>query len=230
MERPLKPIVRVTTLEKFRRFICDRCDDESEQALLDTVMGRFKGNRLTAVGTVVHALVENGGAHLPRTGVDGGYRFETSGRRVWLSYEQLHRIERYREELTPAMHEMRVYKDMGPALVTGCADLIEGVTIHDVKTRFAPVADAEYTDSYQWRYYLELFGGDEFHYDVFEFPGYKPKLAGDVRGLEMKLREPIVCYRYDGLREDCLRLLNLFLLWAANRGVMSFLTSDRLCE
>jgi hypothetical protein len=54
----------------------------------------------------------------------------------------------------------------GPVTLVGKVDGLQGITVHDYKLteRF----DAErYTDSYQWRCYLLMFGAERFVYDVF---------------------------------------------------------------
>lgn len=54
----------------------------------------------------------------------------------------------------------------GPVTLVGKVDSLDGLTVHDYKLteRF----DVErYTDSYQWRSYLTMFGARRFVYDVF---------------------------------------------------------------
>lgn len=55
----------------------------------------------------------------------------------------------------------------GPVTLVGKVDALNGRIVHDYKLteRF----DAErYTDSYQWRAYLTMFGANTFVYDVFQ--------------------------------------------------------------
>jgi hypothetical protein len=88
--------------------------------------------------------------------------------------------------------------------LVGKVDAFQGRTIYDHKgtSRF----EAEYLlDTFQWRYYLEIFGADTFQFNVFVL-----KQIGlteyDVTDFH-KLRS----YRYPNMREDCIRLLRDFL-------------------
>ena len=53
-----KPLLRVTQLEKFRRYLSGDYDYETEQDVIDTITGDFKGNAYTYVGTAFHRIVE----------------------------------------------------------------------------------------------------------------------------------------------------------------------------
>lgn len=43
----------------------------------------------------------------------------------------------YRNEHPDAFHEIRIYKDFGDAVITGCADMIDGIEIRDIKTKYS---------------------------------------------------------------------------------------------
>ena len=58
-----KPLVRVTTIEAFRRYIEQSDYDNfeiTEQSVIDNIVGEFQGNQYTRVGTAFHAIVETG--------------------------------------------------------------------------------------------------------------------------------------------------------------------------
>jgi hypothetical protein len=98
------------------------------------------------------------------------------------------------------MREWRKGKDYGGIMVSGQVDAIEGKTIYDHKTteRF----DAEkYLESWQHRFYLDIFGADRFVWNVWEMNELKePKCYGvnKLHTLEQ--------YRYPELEADCTAL------------------------
>lgn len=226
-----KPLIRVTAIEAFRRYLANGDNDYyeiTEQSVIDSVTGEFKGNEYTKIGTAFHGVVQYGETFgLP---IDGGYEFNIEGNEVRMSDEQRKVALHYRVEHLGAYHEFRGYKDYGRAVVTGCADMIDGVEIRDIKTKYSAPSDTEYINSCQWRYYLDIFGADVFHFDLFVLDGYKKEKHGyDVRGLELTRRTPpITCYRYPGMENDNLALLNQFMDWAEARGLTEYLTSKRI--
>lgn len=228
MTQQSKPIIRVTQLESFRKYLNNGEYDYyeiTEQSVIDSISGKFKGNELTRIGTAFHSIIETGEPHYadPTEGCvidvdDHGVRFNAQQLQVALDY---------RNEFPGAFHEIRRYKDYGRAIVTGCADLIDGVEPHDVKTKFSTPSDKDYIDSCQWRYYLDIFEADVFHFDLFVFEGYKKKHGYDVRGLELKrYTPPITCYRYPEMTDDNIALVNMFMDWAEERGLTHLLHPD----
>ncbi|MCZ2855565.1 MAG: hypothetical protein O2U62_00560 [Candidatus Bathyarchaeota archaeon] len=226
-----KPLVRTTAIEAFRRYLANGDNDYyeiTEQSVIDSVTGKFKGNEQTRIGTAFHGIVQHGEQFgLP---IENGYEFSIDGHSVGLSHEQRKIALDYRDEHPHAYHEFRGYKDYGRAIVTGCADMIDGVEIRDIKTKYSAPSDSEYINSCQWRYYLDIFGADVFHFDLFVFHGYdKEKHGYDVRPLELtRHTPPITCYRYPEMENDNLILLNQFMDWAEARGLTEYLTSKRI--
>ena len=232
-----KPLIRVTQIEKFRRYISGDYDYETEQAVMDTITGDFVGNTYTWIGTAFHRIVEGntqnvekvpaGKRHFLYYGKDTaepvpcGRAFVMDGNRVTLDIPQCKVALAYRDEHPQAFHEVREWLDYGDAVVTGQADMIDGFEIRDIKTKYSTPDDKDYTNSCQWRYYMELFGADTFHFDLFIFEGYKPEKHGtDVRGLQLNRHTPpITCYRYDGMESDNRYLLGQFLDWVRFRNL-----------
>lgn len=226
-----KPLVRTTAIEAFRRYLANGDNDYyeiAEQSVIDSITGEFKGNEQTRIGTAFHGIVQHGEQFgFP---IENGYEFDIDGYSVRLSHEQRNIALDYRNEHSNAYHEFRGYKDYGRAIVTGCADMIDGIEIPDIKTKFSTPSDADYINSCQWRYYLDIFGADVFHFDLFVFNGYKKEKHGyDVRGLELtRHTPPITCYRYPEMEHDNVALLNQFMDWAGARGLTKYLTSKRI--
>lgn len=227
-----RPIIRVTTLEAFRRFRDNSIERDyyeiPEQRVIDTVVGEFRGNEYSRIGTAFHRIVETGrpDGYMP----DGSCYVIVDGYTVRFDPVQLKVALDYRGEHPGAFHEIRQYKDYGRAVVTGCADLIDGIEVNDTKTRYSAPSDREYIDSAQWRFYLDIFKADVFHFNVFTFHGYKPEKHGyDVRGLELiPHTPPITCYRYPDMESQNLALVNEFMDWAGSRGLVGYLTEAQI--
>lgn len=226
-----KPLVRTTAIEAFRRYLANGDNDYyeiTEQSVIDSVTGEFKGSEYTRIGTAFHSVVQYGEPSYD--GPQDGCMIDVDDHAVRFNEKQLKIALDYRNEHPNAYHEYRGYRDYGRAIVTGCADMIDGVEIRDIKTKYSTPSDADYINSCQWRYYLDIFGADVFHFDLFVFNGYKKEKHGyDVRGLELtRHTPPITCYRYPEMENDNLALLNQFMDWAEARGLTKYLTSKRI--
>lgn len=244
-----KPLIRVTQLEAFRRYMeqSEYANYEiTEQSVIDSITGVFTGNEYTRIGGAFHKIVEEGTPQCEK--IEAGERtflyygkekqepvpcgrvFDIEGHKVAMDVAQIKVALAYRNEHPNAWHELRLYKDFGDAVVTGCADMIDGVEIMDIKTKYSTPSDADYINSCQWRFYLQLFNSDVFHFDLFVFDGYdKDKHGYDVRGLPLRRHNPpITCYRYDGMEKDNERLLKQFLEWVEYRGLTEYLLKDKI--
>lgn len=220
-----RPIIRVTQLEQFRKWTSDKYAYIDEASVIDNITGAFAGNDKTSIGTAFHSIVETGCPACAK--VDGGRSFNIEGREVILGTQACKEALNYRNEMPEAYHEVRIFHDYGVAMITGCADVVNGSEIHDIKTKFSPVqADSDYSDSCQWKFYCELFGADKFVFDLFIFDGYTS--GADVRGCTcVRYNPPIVCYPYDGMKEDNARLLSDFLEWAQYRNLIKYLRYEQ---
>ena len=236
-----KPLIRVTQLESFRRYMSDEYAYVTEQSVIDNITKKFEGNDYTRIGTAFHSIVETGSPHCFKEPegvrhytyynkdktepVPAGRKFVLDGGEVILDIKQCKVALDYRNEHPGAFHEVREYKDFGDAIITGCADMIDGLEIRDIKTKYSPVSDKDYMDCCQWQFYLELFEADVFHFDLFMFHGYnKDRHKGDVRGLELTQYKPaITCYRYQRMEEKNHELVRHFLRWAELRGLLPYL-------
>lgn len=226
-----KPQIRVTQLEAFRRYIHNGDYDRyeiTEQSVIDAITGEFLGNEMTRIGTAFHSVVQYGRSH--GRPIDGGYQYDVDGFDVKLSGAQREVALAYRDEHPAAYHEFRGHKDYGRAVVTGCADMIDGIAIRDIKTKFSAPTDSDYINSCQWRFYLDIFGADIFNFDLFVFDGYKAEKHGyDVRELTLtRHTPPITCYRYPDMENDNLALVNHFMDWAEARNLTEYLTKHKL--
>ena len=243
MPKPNTPVIRVTQIEAFRRYIEQSEYDNfeiTEQSVIDSITGDFQGNELTRIGTAFHSIVETGHPECQKVAsgvrrflyygkeqsepVPAGRAFNIDGNVITLDVEQCKVALAYRNEHPSAFHEVRGYKEYDEVIVTGQADMIDLTEIRDIKTKFSPIRDADYLNSCQWRFYLDIFGADTFHFDLFTFEGYKKeKHSQDVRGLPLTRHLPsITCYRYNKLSEDNEFLLGMFIDWAKQRNLIHY--------
>lgn len=230
MSQP-KPTIRVTMIEAFRRYLANGDYDRyeiTEQSVIDSVTGKFEGNTLTRIGTAFHHIAELGEDY--GAPIEDGWQFDIEGHEVRMSDAQRQVALDYSREHPFAFHEIRWRKDYGQAIVTGCADMIDGLEIRDIKTKYSAPSDKDYIDSCQWRYYLDIFGANVFHFDLFVFQGYdKEKHGYDVRPLELtRHTPPITCYRYPQMESDNIRLLNEFMDWAEARDLIKYLINPKI--
>lgn len=163
-----KPLVRVTQIEAFRRYLYQSEHDNyeiPEQSVIDSITGAFQGNEMTRIGTAFHAIVQTGcqPCSLAPAGsrsftyygkekqepVPEGRTFLVDGHEVTLDLAQIKVALDYRYRHINAFHEVRRFFDFGPAVVTGCADMIDCVQIRDIKTKFSPPQDDSYVNSCQ---------------------------------------------------------------------------------
>lgn len=238
-----KPQVRVTQIEAFRRWTRQSEYDNfeiTEQDVIDSITQEFTGNEYTRIGTAFHSIVETGrpvsekvpagmrkftyyGKNMEEP-IPCGRKFGVDGYGVVLDVAQCKTALEYRAEHPGAYHEIREYMDFGEAVVTGCADMIDGTEIRDIKTKYSVPKDTDYINSCQWRYYMQLFNVDVFHFDLFVFDGYnKDKHGYDVRGLPLKRHEPITVYRYPNMEKDNANLLHEFMQWIKYRELEQYL-------
>lgn len=238
-----KPVIRVTQIESFRRYIeqSERSPFEiTEQSVIDSITS-FEGNTKTRIGTAFHRIIEEGTPKCDK--VDAGVRnflyynkpkeepvpcgrvFDVDGYEVILDIPQIKVALSYREQYPDVFHEVREFKDYGDCIVTGCADMLCTTDIRDIKTKYSSnFSDQDYVNSCQWKYYLELFGLDTFHFDLFIFDDYNENKHGyDVRGLPLHRHEPITCYRYPTMEQYNRRLLTEFLCWAKQKNLIQYL-------
>ncbi len=203
--------ISVTTLEKFRRMMDGTSSFDTEESLVASLKGEFTGNDKTMFGSAYHEMVEgkfeNGGDMFKV----GDFIFSTEQAAPAINYRDAHRH---------MQHELpirKVYETvLGSIQVTGRIDGVEGGDIRDVKTKFRAPADADYTDSYQWRFYLDMLEADTFYFDLFEIKGFIQLPAQSPYYMPELLiipHEPLKCIRYEAMEADCLQLLTDFLAY-----------------
>lgn len=214
--------IRVTQLEKFRRYRDSVSSFDTEQSVIDTLSGEFKGNEYTWIGSAFHKIIEIGESAWN----DGIVNVE--GKDIRFNESQKNAAIAYRNSMPEAFHEIRLNKvfktSFGNVTISGCADIIHGNIIHDIKTKYSSPVQQEYIDSCQWKFYLEIFEADRFVFDLFQFCNYKIDANGlDVSGLKLKEIDPIPCLRYNNMETDNNILLNDFMDWIDSRNLYHLL-------
>lgn len=180
-----------TDLDALRRFLAD--DDPSPDALpalLAQLRRELPPTESMRAGTALHALLE--------TAKDGDVVGLTDG-------EFTFSFEGDMEVSLPPIREMketRLYLIDGVRVtLVGKVDAIHGRRVIDHK--FTTHYDAErFLGSMQWRCYLEVFGADEFQWNVFEGRESAPK------NYIIRALHELVTHRYPGMGtcvEDALR-------------------------
>lgn len=176
-------LARVSNVDAFRKWRLT--EDVPVSALVQSITGHVETESMR-VGTAFHKAMECA-SYGPREVL------RANGCTFVLPVNAQVRV--------PIAREIRKSRVYGSLRVTGKVDAICGSTIWDHKTtaRF----DAErYIEGYQWRYYLDIFGCDEFVWNLFEMKADTTHedtfIVTDVHYLSQ--------YRYPSLHADCLAL------------------------
>jgi hypothetical protein len=198
--------VSVSVLEKFRRFREGLTQYDTEGALLDAITGKFEGNDKTMIGGAFHKIIEK----YNRDFVSG--ELFTDG--IFFSQDQAQVAVNYRNEHKKMIKEVSISKnyDAGNIIiqVSARADGVEGLCIRDAKTKFSPPSATEYFNSYQWRFYLDMFQVPVFYYDLFEITNYTGIYNNRLPGVVIVPYEPFECLAYEHMAEDVNQLVRDF--------------------
>jgi len=209
--------LRATMLEKFRRFICETSEYDTEESLMETLTGKFIGNEYTRIGTAFHKVVECGNTCVSVELFDNLCHVTVDNFGVLFSKTQIETALEYKHSIKGCFHEIRaskVYSINGTEInVSGGTDVVLGNQIRDIKTKYSYLKSiSDYTDSVQWKLYCDIFELPEFYFDIFEFKGYQKEKNGyDVSGLTLIKHDPIPCLEYSGMQNDIQVLLTEFL-------------------
>jgi hypothetical protein len=178
---------RVSELESFRQW---RDDEEADlDLLLSRMRGQTEPSEAMLAGTAFHKALETAPLGIAPELEAQGYTFRFTGNF---------------DLVIPPVREVRAGKtytgDGWSLTVSGQLDTIEGKRVEDHKTtgRFDP---ERYLGGYQWRYYLDIFGADQFRWNVFEIA-----VTDDPRIWEVYAHHTLEQWRYPGMEDDCRKL------------------------
>lgn len=220
--------ISITTLETYRKFLAG---DEwtNQDAMIQAITAPFEGNEYTRIGTAFHAIVEHGEAVIEELPDMGKFQVIADGKYpVIFNDEQIAVALKYRSKLPYAFHEEWVSRDFHtPSMdiyVLGRVDVLNGIQIRDIKTKYSPVKLEDYTNSAQWKFYLDLSGLDIFYFDLFEFKGYKKDKHGyDVSSLKLQPYGQIECIRYEGMEKENQQLVEDFTDFIVKNNLTDYL-------
>jgi len=214
-------MIRVTTLESFRRFRDNVTETyDTEEKLIEHIKGEFKGNCKTEIGSAFHFLIEH--KEMDTNDITDFLKFG-------VIFNTIHFDTAYKhaENISPFVPEIRKSKVFNTGKykveISGCTDVLQGNTLRDTKCKFSAPTYMDYYNSFQWRIYLSIFGLDRFLYDIFEFIGYKDEMVKDVSSLVLKQHDPFECIRYEKMESEILTLINDFMDWIYFRNLQSFI-------
>ncbi len=219
--------IAITTLETYRKFLAG--DEWTDQdAMIAAITTPFQGNAYTRIGSAFHAIVEQGESVIEELPEMGKFRVTVDGWPVIFNDEQIGMALRYRAKLPYAFHEEWIGREYDtpsmPIWVHGRVDVLHGIFVRDIKTKYSKVAYDDYANSAQWKFYLDFTGLDTFYFDLFEFPGYKIDKHGyDVSSLGIKPYGAIECIRYNGMDEENRQLVCDFTDFIVKHNLTSFL-------
>lgn len=169
---------------------------EDEELDLDWILQRILASEQTEamrVGEAFHKAVELADVGDTNYLEAMGYRFEF--------------LKDCEVQIAPA-RELWISKQYGELLVRGRVDATTGPTVIDFKstTQFDP---DRLMNGYQWRFYLDMTGAENFRWDVFvlrETDDPKVYSVSDFHRLEQK--------RYPELAKDCADLVDDYIQFA----------------
>lgn len=157
---------------------------------LDEIKGRLlrtaEPNEQMQIGTAWHSILENPPDEIRKI-ERNGFRF-----RVDCDFSL---------EL-PQIREIRAQKsyrigDYSVSLTGGC-DGVSGSLVSDHKLTFKPNPES-YFDSYQWKAYLDIFGGDTFRYYIYS--ARQDRKTGEIVIYDISTMS---LYRYPEMQNDLL--------------------------
>lgn len=223
--------ISVTTLETYRKFLYGTSDFATEESVINAVKGIFTGREeYVSIGTAFHEIVEKG---MDTVVKDGDlFKVQVKNNIVTFNEKQVKIALAYKDKFSPATHEMPLSKvyttEHMDILVEARCDMIFGMYVRDIKTKYSKIDYFDYADSAQWKFYLELTGLNTFYFDMFEFKGYKPDKQGfDVSEIELIPAYSIECIRYDKMERDNQGLVEDFVSFCKTRDLIQYLKETK---
>lgn len=187
--------VSVTELDAYRRWMAD--EEAPIEALLAQLRKESPPTEAMLAGIALHKALEHAEPGAFGSLEADGYRFDFDAN-----------IDLALPELREIKAEKVYFVDGLDVTVVGKVDTLRGRTVGDHKStgRF----DAErFLDTYQWRFYLDIFDADVFEWTAFEMAEQPEPKVYKVFGFH-----PLRQYRYAAMHNDCMALLRDFVSFA----------------
>lgn len=224
--------VSVTTLEQFNSWRKDTKEEnpKPEQDVIDSIMQVTKPSVYMRIGGAVAdyletpSIAKDSWLEMPSVSSQdeifpGIQAYDVHG--ILFDREGLERIRdiAYATEVEREVPGQMTYRLSSGVFVEARAraDGIEGAFIgHEYKTAYSPKSYEDYYDSYQWRFYADIFGLSHVKYTVFHMSGVT---------LPIGLSYPSFFDYYPALdnHEQCLELLEEFMDYVFSKGLEGYL-------
>lgn len=220
--------ISITTLESYRKMLSGKDEWTTQESFIQDLKTPFQGNAYTRIGSAFHAIVEQGESVIEELPDMGKFRVTVEGWPVIFNEEQVAMALKYRSKLPHAFHEEWVGREFDtpamPIWVNGRVDVLHGIFVRDIKTKYSKIEYDDYAESAQWKFYLDLTGLDTFYFDLFEFPSYKIDRHGyDVSTLGIRPYGAIECIRYEGMEKENHQLVCDFTDFIVKHDLIQYL-------
>jgi len=211
----------VSKIEQFRKYIHEAYNGYIKiEDVIKTIKGEQVYKPAMVLGTAYHALIE--GVEQGITEDASGYTIKTPDmpESVFITHDLARSAMQYRERHKLMTHEVKVSKTyILPGIsvtVNGRVDGLHIADVHDAKTTERPPTYDDWSENYQWRYYLDMLGAKRFFFDFFIFQ----KRNGEVVGVKTTT---IPFASYESITEDCTAMLSHFIDFCKTNGLMDYL-------
>lgn len=234
--------ISVTTLEKFRRYMNEASAYDTEEALIESIKGTFKGNDKTNFGGAYHKIIEGDFIKQNKIVIADNICFNLNQAKPALQYRFNHPVVA-NEIPIEKVYSIATYPDV---LIKGKVDIIVGLNVRDVKCKFKYVDTREYTESCQWKFYLDMLQARNFFYDIFEVKGFNgfvspnmfyERFNSDERAplivsdeVEIIGHDPLECVAYPGMLEEIQSIIVDFFDFVESRNLFKYLKQAEISD
>lgn len=165
--------ISVSILESFRRMQEKISSFDTEECFIKKLAGEYLPTEKTIVGTGFHSLIEG----MFNKTEAGWLTEDDNGNRVVFTDKQKGCADYISGLFMLPRFEQKIYKEYtgadGKILLSARLDCIENDTITDFKTTFHKPFEKVYTDSLQWKAYLDITGLKNFIFQPIEVRKFK---------------------------------------------------------
>lgn len=215
----MKPVytARVTMIESFREFLYSGDDEDkpwiNEANLIATLQGVESYNVKAAFGTSGHSIIEDAPAYKTNTGYKvKDFVFSDTQVAPLLKFRSEHPL--MSRELPLAKLYVTPWFDL---IITGTCDHLEGIMMRDTKFKFSTIDMADYMDSCQYKFYLDMADMKYFNYDFFKVTNFET--MADMPKAKISECESLPLQAYAGMQDDLQGLLYEFGEYITFKGL-----------
>lgn len=208
--------ISATTLESYRLFMDPDQEWFAEEDLVASIRGEFRGNHKVRLGSAFGRVLEDPAKYA----VPGGYRVGVGPESFDLGDDvmgpALALIDR-----ANTVFEAKATKAYGAHTVVVRGDQLVGAELVETKTTLSGFVFEKYSESYQWRFMLDIFDVPRVTYRVFCLD------ESEANGvISLKSVENFCLFRYPNMGADCGAMVHDFADYVRRRGLEHYLTRD----